>query len=212
MGAIVAALVGGLVVGGMLQQVQSRRERAVRLEHDRQEDERMREALSLDMMRVAYSFLSQLQEVERRRKYGQEKPRWFQTAEKSSLAPMDDLYHKFRTDARVVEATLHARGDDTDGARWYWHGAVDTLVARYYELAQPRTRFLDIVRHHGQHASDLSIPEKARVRLLNEDQLKDQRARERGLIELLEEAFAEVVGRRSGRAVYAHPPAADKAG
>jgi hypothetical protein len=153
------------------------------------------------MMRVAYTFLFRLQEVERRRLYGRERRSRIWPWVRSGPPTLDQDYQQFRIESRVIEADLHAHSSHSDTARWLWHGAVDSLTARYYELFQPRQRFIDLVTRHGVHKEDTEIPPEVRAKLLSAAEMMDSQTRADNLVDLLEDAFSEVIGRKSGPAV-----------
>ena len=175
-GPLVAAVVGGLAVGLIIQRVQSRREFVT-----------LRTELSLDMMRTAYAFYTRLIEVIRQEHYGQHPAR-------------DELagpYEDFRIAARVIEAKLHAYFSD-EVARYLWHGVVYMLSVRYYRLiyGADGKRTLDMMAVHGQHPGDEGIPATARALFLTLPELRDDNTVMRRFEEMLNNAVYLVLRRR----------------
>lgn len=152
-GALATAFLGGVAAGLIIQYAQNRREFVT-----------VRTDLSLEMMRIAYGFYYPLIEVVRQRHYGQDV--------KDTELPKQ--FGDFRIAARVVEAKLHAYFNNQE-ARYMWHGVVDMLSLRYYRLVygkdSPRT--LGMIGTHGQHPTDLEIPQRVRLLFLNEEELHD---------------------------------------
>lgn len=148
---IVAALLGGLVVGLIVQYAQNRRTTFS-----------LRTTLSFEVMQVAYACYYRVEEAIRRERYGQE---W-------NANDLHQDYEEFRIAARVLEAKLHAYFKDGI-ARWLWHDVVDLLTVRYYGLVHKGQRFEDLVARHGKHPHELEIPVLARSYFLNIDDLRD---------------------------------------
>lgn len=175
-GPIVAAILGGLAVGLIVQYVQNRREFLT-----------FSTALSLDMMQIAYGFYTRLIEVIRQEHYGQE----------VSSAELPARFEEFRIAARVVEAKLHAYFSDEE-ARYLWHGVVDMLSVRYYRLTYGADgqRTIDMIGTHGQHPDEAKIPARARVLFLRHDELQDDDKVMRRFEEMLNHAIHLVLNRR----------------
>lgn len=137
---VLAALLGGLVVSLIIQRLQDHRATLRQLEECqrselKQQEELQRAAserrtqISLEMMRVAYSFYVRLIELTRV-EHHQGTPR---------LGDLAGHYQEFRIAARVLEEQLRVYFPGGE-ARWLWHGAVDMLSVRYYRLAHPGPR------------------------------------------------------------------------
>jgi hypothetical protein len=155
---IITALLGGLVVGFLIQWARGRRER-----------QQLRSALSFDMIRTAYSFYCPLIEAIRRESYAALQRKAYRRflVSRSTLrqhADLSDLayqYKEFRIAARVIEEQLRVSFPDVH-VRWLWHGAVDMLSARYFHLAHVPERFSDMIKTHIEHTADPEIPEDTR--------------------------------------------------
>jgi hypothetical protein len=170
---VIAALLGGIVVGSLVRWAQGRRER-----------QQLRSALSFDMMRTAYSFYQPLIEAIRREHYsGRETTdRHFfslrgraRQQHRADLGELAQQYQDFRIGARMVEEQLRV-SFPTAHARWLWHGAVDMLSARYFHLAHAPERFNDMIKVHGEHTADPEIPEDTRKLFMTLADYRDEKA------------------------------------
>ncbi|TFC02320.1 hypothetical protein [Cryobacterium sp. MDB2-33-2] len=164
--ALFLALLGGLAVNLLLKRAERR--------HTQRE---LCQTMSVEMWQVAYSFYWKSQEQIWRHQYGQ-------TVDIEKLA---QDYESFRVEARVLEAKLDAYFPDKD-ASWLWHGAVDMLGVRYYWLAQPASRFSDMIAVHGAHRDDRQRIQNPSIRrrFLPEEQLRDDSAVKAKFVEMLD--------------------------
>jgi len=151
---IIAALLGGLVVGFLVQWTQGRRER-----------QQLRSALSFDMIRTTYSFYCPLIEAIRREYYAASRkttnlhfPAFRSKKQRADLGDLAHQYKEFRLAARVIEEQLRVHFSDAH-VRWLWHGAVDMLSARYFHLVHIPERFNEMIKVHSEHRADPEIPE-----------------------------------------------------
>lgn len=175
-GAFITALLGGVAAGLIIQYAQNRREFVT-----------VRTQLSLEMMRIGYSFYYPLIEVVRQKYYGQE----------VKGAELPKRFDEFRISARIVEAKLHAYFNNQE-ARYMWHGVVDALSLRYYGLMygtdSPRTH--GMMETHGKHSADVEIPPRARELFLSYEELSnDQRLMETFEV-MLDKAIELVLNRK----------------
>ena len=159
---IITALLGGLVVGFLIQWARGLRER-----------QQLRSALSFDMMRTAYSFYCSLIEAIRQEYYAalqETSHRHFfafrgKAQQHADLGDLAHQYKEFRIAARVIEEQLRVNFPDVH-ARWLWHGAVDMLSARYFHLVHVPKRFNDMIKMHSEHAADPEIPDDTRKQFM----------------------------------------------
>jgi hypothetical protein len=169
---VLAALLGGLVVSLIIQQVQDRRttlkrQEDLQLSELKQQEELQRAAteqrtqVSLEMMRIAYSFYARLIELTRIEHHEGE----------MRLGDLPHHYQEFRIAARVLEERLRVYFPNGE-TRWLWHGAVDMLSVRYYRLAHPGPRLDAMIETHGSHAVDEEIPERVRELFLHHENPK----------------------------------------
>ncbi|MGC1283154.1 MAG: hypothetical protein WA895_09500 [Streptosporangiaceae bacterium] len=169
---VLAAVLGGLVVSLIIQRVQDRRATLKQQEDLQRSELRQQEELqraeteqrtqiSLEMMRIAYSFYARLIELTRIEHHTGE----------IHLGDLPDHYQEFRIAARVLEERLRVYFPNGE-TRWLWHGAVDMLSVRYYRLAHPGPRLDAMIGTHGSHAVDEEIPERVRELLLHHKNLK----------------------------------------
>jgi hypothetical protein len=171
-GPALAALLGGLVVSLIIQRIQDRRATLKQLEERQRSELKWQEELqraaaermtqiSLEMIRVAYSFYVRLIELTRV-EHHEGSPR---------LGGLPGHYQEFRVAARVLEEQLRVYFPGGE-ARWLWHGAVDMLSVRYYRLAHPGPRLDAMIETLGRHAFDEEIPEVIRELFLTHKALK----------------------------------------
>lgn len=160
---ILAALLGGLAVTLICQRVQNHRAEFQRQEERKHAERERRSQISLDIMRVAFSFYTRLIEVARVEQYEGE--------EKVVLGELPKHYEEFRIAARVLEEQLRVYTPGGE-ARWLWHGVVDMLSVRYYRLAHFGPRLIGMIDTQGRHPGDEEIPENVRARLLGPEGLQ----------------------------------------
>jgi hypothetical protein len=195
---IVAALLGGVVVGILVQRAQARRERQA-----------LRTNLSFEMMRTAYGFYFPLIEAVRSLAYTEHRqPRlglsWGYRTRRLAAANIPDLRH------RVVEEQLRVNFPNAE-ARWLWHGVVDMLTARYFRLTHAPRRFDDLVKRHSLHVTEKEIPENIRKLFLTIQEYRDEktldaelmRRFERMLDKAVEAVLESKIDPRSGAAILA---------
>jgi hypothetical protein len=113
------------------------------------------------MMEIAFSFYTRLIEVVRREHYDNE----------LRLGDLPGQYQNFRIAARVLEEQLRVYLPNGE-ARWLWHGAVDALSLRFYLLAHPGPRLEGMIKNHGKHPRDGTIPATVRATFLGADELR----------------------------------------
>ena len=188
---VVAALLGGLVVGILVQRAQDRRER-----------QRLRSTLSFEMMRSAYGFYFPLIEVIRTRHYAiprRSALRRFRVIPRRARRPVQvdtgDLpqkYEDFRIAARVVEEQLRVNFPDAE-VRWLWHGVVDMLSARYFRLVHIPQRFHDMVRIHSEHPDDPEIPPNAQKLFMTLADYQDEETVDAELLRKFERMLNEAI-------------------
>jgi hypothetical protein len=161
-GPIIAVILGTTITGIAFHIVRVRRENMLLSLRRDQEYRELRIALSLEMMKLAYTFYYRTEEVIRQKKYEEE-------IHDSDLAAQ---YDEFRIAARVVEESLRTRVSPAD-ARWYWHGVIDLLTVRFYLLVHPGQRLDDLKENIGKHHDeDDRIPTSVRRSFLNTEELK----------------------------------------
>jgi hypothetical protein len=204
---ITAAVFGGVAVSLLIRWAQRRRERR-----------QLRNSLSFEMMRTAYSFYFPLIEIIRRERYaalrGTTDRRFFLFGSKTQQRQSVDLgdlahqYEEFRITARVIEEQLRVNFPDAH-VRWLWHGVVDMLSARYYRLVHIPKRFNDMVQKHSEHTTDSKIPEDTRKLFMTLADYRDEKTVDEKLLSryeiFLNEATQEVLKlkpyRQSGAAL-----------
>jgi hypothetical protein len=180
---IVAALLGGLIVGLLIQRSQGR--------HSLTE---FRTLLAIDMRRTSYEFYRHLI-GEIRTRHNQ-----LDDGQKGQHLREADLlgqYEKFKIAAQEIEAKLHAYFA-TSEARYLWHGVVDMLSLRYLRLRYGAgSRPVDgMLNTHSQHVSEEAIPAKARTFFPCRDQLEDDDSVMEAYETMLNEAVKRVLPQR----------------
>jgi hypothetical protein len=147
---VVAAILGGIVVGMLIQLAQDRRNLL-----------QLRNTLSVDMVRTSYKFYHPLIEVIRREQYAAASAP--PVASRATGADvLADEYEEFRLSARVIEEQLRINFPNA-GVRWLWHGVVDMLSSRYYRQVHIPARFNDMIKVHSEHVDDPEIPPQIRA-------------------------------------------------
>ncbi len=161
-GPVTAALLGGLLVTLISQRIQNRRVELREEEERKRAELHRRGQLSLDIMRIAFSFYMRLIEATRVEQHVGE--------DAARIEELRPHYEQFRIDARVLEKQLRVYIPGGE-ARWLWHGAVDMLSLRYYRLAHKGSRLDAMIRTHAQHPNDRDIPPSIRPLFLSLEQL-----------------------------------------
>jgi hypothetical protein len=186
---IIAALLGGLVVGFLIQWAQGLRERR-----------QLRSSLSFDMMRTAYSFYRPLIEAIRRENYAALRETTYRsffvfrrkTQQRSDLGDLAHQYNEFRIAAPVIEEQLRVNFPDVH-VRWLWHGAVDMLSARYLHLFHIPERFNDMIKTHSEHTADPEIPEDTRKLFMTLADYQDEKTVDAELLRRFESFLDEAI-------------------
>ena len=201
-GPIVAALLGGLLVTLICQQVQARHAAEVRREeHERAEYKQKEELLRSDLKQQEERQRSELRQEEDRLQSERERRNQlsldimriafgfytrlieltrveeYEGEDQVNLGDLPTHYEEFRITARVLEEQLRVYFPDGE-ARWLWHGMVDMLNARYYRLAHKGPRLDGMIETHSQHPADEKIPKSIRPFFLGPDDFRwDDRQR-----------------------------------
>jgi hypothetical protein len=147
-GPIIAAGLGGLIVGLIIQRVQDRRTDLRHEEDRRRTDTERRTQLGLEVMKTSFAFYRRLIEAIREEQEG---------LYKIDLGILRVQYQDFRIAARVLEEQLRVYLPSGE-ARWLWHGVVDMLSLRYYRLAHEGSRLGGMIAGHSMHPTDVEIP------------------------------------------------------
>ncbi|GAB2709756.1 hypothetical protein ACX801_12410 [Arthrobacter bambusae] len=169
--AVVTILGGGVAVHLIVQQSQKRS----RLKE-------LCESLSFEMWETAYAFYHRTQEQIWRNKYGQ----------KTDFEALAEDYEAFRVAGRVLEAKLGANSED-QRAKWLWHGVVDMLGVRFYQLTQPQRRIDDFIASHRTHPFKVDeIPSDVLSLFPDEVGLRDDRIVLAAFIKMLDASVLAV--------------------
>ena len=161
---IVAALLGGLLVTLICQQVQARHAAEVRREErERAEHKQKEELLRSELKQQEELQRSELRQEEDRLQAERERRNQLsldimriafgfyarlieltrvEEYEGEDQVNLDDLpkhYEEFRITARVLEEQLRVYFPNGE-ARWLWHGVIDMLSVRYYRLVHKGPR------------------------------------------------------------------------
>jgi hypothetical protein len=128
-GPAVTALLGGLIVGVFASRI-------TRMAQNRREDHQLRNDLIDQPTEAASTFYFALQLYARGAKASTETRQ-----QKALREALDDQYGKSRVQGAVLERRLAAYFVDA-GPRGIWHGIIDVLTVRYFQLIDQGTESL----------------------------------------------------------------------
>jgi hypothetical protein len=178
---LVAALVGGWAVGLIVRRAQ-----------DRRENRTLRNTLGFEMIQVAYAFYRRTTEAIRTQRYEIRNAASGQPSADESLAQQ---YREFRIAGQVLESKLEAYFHDGE-ARWLWHGVVDLLGVRYYQVAGGGPPLDDMIARHAGHPDDEKIPDRVRQLFLKEEFLRNDKVVRERFEKMLREAIQLLLERK----------------